>query len=178
MAKLITQKEKASSMVPLKRMFAQPLDIDSYFTSLNDAVDYAKNSPNAYVGQILTIVDPTIDSGNPVYYKIVNRENPLAEFGTATTTASQPRPNCETLAPADIDNLLNGRTLSRSFADNHPVLLFINGLLLPNNYYTTSQAHEDETPELQLTLNNGTPNLKTDGYTLLPTDTVLLLYYA
>lgn len=37
-----------------------PLDSSTIFTSLSAAQDYATNSPIAYVGQIVTVVDSTV----------------------------------------------------------------------------------------------------------------------
>lgn len=43
--------------VALNRMEARPLDASSFFTTLASAQTYAASSPNAYVGQLLTVVD-------------------------------------------------------------------------------------------------------------------------
>lgn len=53
----------------------QPLDNSSIYTSLSAAQEYATNSPVAYVGQIVTVVDS--DKGSVDVYKI-NIDNSLS----------------------------------------------------------------------------------------------------
>lgn len=57
-----------------------PLDNSSVWASLDDAKNYAKNDPVAYVGQILSVVDNTAETVD--VYKITNTEGDLELVGT------------------------------------------------------------------------------------------------
>lgn len=60
-----------------QRKSAVPLDFYSLFNSLKNAEDYAKDSPVAYVGQIITVVEGGIVKN----YSIVNINGDLEEVG-------------------------------------------------------------------------------------------------
>lgn len=62
MAKVINTLTSGMSMPTTTRMYAQPLDVSGFFTSLAEAQAYAAESPIAYVGQELTVyANGTVD---------------------------------------------------------------------------------------------------------------------
>ena len=60
-----------------QRKSAGPLDYYSLFNSLSEAKVYAKSSPVAYVGQIVTVVEDGIVKN----YSIININGDLEEVG-------------------------------------------------------------------------------------------------
>lgn len=74
MAKIIEQLTPGMSMPTTTRMYAQPLDVSGYFTSINDADTYARTSPIAYVGQVLTVVNN--ENHEPERYVIFAESGP------------------------------------------------------------------------------------------------------
>ena len=71
----------SKSAQALKRSYAGPLDVYSYFNTLHDAQDYARTSPVAYVGQILTVVNEDEPDKKPEAYKIVDIAGTLEPLG-------------------------------------------------------------------------------------------------
>lgn len=64
------KKENAKMEFPLQiaRQYPAPIDAHSMFYSLAEAEGYAENSPLAYAGQVLTVVDE--NAGTIELYKI------------------------------------------------------------------------------------------------------------
>lgn len=69
----------------MKRQFAAPLDNTSVFYSLQDAQTYATTTPEAYVGQIISVVDES--NGSATAYIITNTSGDLEEIGTGGSSS-------------------------------------------------------------------------------------------
>ena len=79
MAKLLTGIPTNLTEYPnsFKRQGAFPLEAYSIFYNLETAKDYAKNSPIAYVGQIISVISDT----KIIAYQITNTQGELQEVG-------------------------------------------------------------------------------------------------
>lgn len=75
----------------INRIYPYPLDPTTLFLSLSSAEDYATNSGNAYVGQVISVVE----SDKVSIYQIKDKKGNLQEFKIKDTSES------------DISNRLN-----------------------------------------------------------------------
>lgn len=72
-----------------KRQGAFPLEAYSIFYSLSEAEEYATNSPIAYVGQILTVINNTSEVPEVKQYSIINEAGDLKELGKEEVYVSE-----------------------------------------------------------------------------------------
>lgn len=66
----------------INRVYPYPLDPTTLFTSLSSAEEYSKNSGNAYVGQVISVVENEKVS----IYQIKNTNGDLQEFALEDKT--------------------------------------------------------------------------------------------
>lgn len=66
----------------INRVYPYPLDPTTLFTSLSSASNYSKNSGNAYVGQVISVVEDDKVS----IYQIKNTDGDLQEFALEDET--------------------------------------------------------------------------------------------
>jgi hypothetical protein len=68
----------------INRIYPYPLDPTTLFLSLSSAEEYAKNSGNAYVGQVISVVE----NDKVSIYQIKNTDGDLQEFKIKDTSES------------------------------------------------------------------------------------------
>ena len=86
-----------------KRQGAFPLDGSSVFKSLNDAIEYAKSSPIAYEGQIISVIENNVTTIYTLNKSVVANTN--YELSSVTSSSS----NDLNDAIININNLINSK---------------------------------------------------------------------
>lgn len=89
MAKIIQENDLSSQSrwdiaTLINRVYPYPLDPTTLFSSLSSAEEYSKNSGNAYVGQVISVVDEENDTVS--IYQIKNIDGDLQEFALEDKT--------------------------------------------------------------------------------------------